>query len=46
MPKAQGAMVICVDRNEPKENVDLYIKVDLGDPGSIAATAEAVPNGN
>jgi NAD(P)-dependent dehydrogenase (short-subunit alcohol dehydrogenase family) len=43
--KAQGAMVIGVDRNEPKENVDLYIKADLGNPDSIAAAVEAVPNG-
>ncbi len=43
--KAKGAMVIGVDRNEPKENVDQYIKADLGDPDSIAAAVEAVPSG-
>ena len=43
--KAQGATVIGVDRNEPKENVDQYIKADLADPDSIAAAVETVPSG-
>ncbi|SPD75515.1 3-oxoacyl-(Acyl-carrier-protein) reductase [uncultured Desulfobacterium sp.] len=42
--KAQGATVIGVDINEPK-NVDQYIKADLGDPASIVAAVEKIPNG-
>jgi NAD(P)-dependent dehydrogenase (short-subunit alcohol dehydrogenase family) len=43
--KSSGAVVIGLDRNEPKENVDQYIKVDQAEPDSIAAAVEAVPSG-
>jgi len=43
--KAQRAMVIGVDVNEPPGNVDQYIKADLSDPASIEAAVEAVPSG-
>jgi NAD(P)-dependent dehydrogenase (short-subunit alcohol dehydrogenase family) len=43
--KAQGATVIGIDRNEPKGNVDEYIKADLSDPASIATVVDAIPNG-
>ncbi len=43
--KTQGATVIGVDRNEPKENVDQFIRADLGDPDSIAAAVDAVASG-
>jgi len=43
--KAQGATVIGVDINEPKVNVDQYIKADLSDPASIEAAVEAIPSG-
>ncbi|MGB9437940.1 MAG: SDR family NAD(P)-dependent oxidoreductase, partial [Desulfobacterales bacterium] len=43
--KAKGATIVGVDRNEPKENVDQFIKADLGDPDLIASAVEAVPGG-
>jgi len=43
--KAAGAKVIGVDRNEPQENVDQYIKADLADPMAIKETVEAIPAG-
>ena len=43
--KEQGAAVIGVDRNVPKENVDQYIEADLADADSIVAAVEAVPGG-
>jgi NAD(P)-dependent dehydrogenase (short-subunit alcohol dehydrogenase family) len=43
--KAQGATVIGVDINEPKGNVDQYIKADLSDPASIEAAVKAIPKG-
>ena len=33
--KAKGATIVGVDRNEPKENVDQFIKADLGDPDEL-----------
>ena len=35
MLKAKGATIVGVDRNEPKENVDQFIKADLGDPDEL-----------
>ena len=43
--KAQGATVIGVDINEPKGNVDQYIKADLSDPASIEEAVKAIPKG-
>ena len=41
--KEQGATIIGIDINEPKENVDQYIKVDLSDPTSIEGAAKRIP---
>lgn len=43
--KAQGATVIGLDLNEPKENVDQFFKIDLSDPASIEATVKELPSG-
>ena len=43
--KSQGATVIAVDRNQPKDSIDQYIKADLGDPASIDQAAESIPPG-
>ena len=43
--KAKGATVIGLDINEPRSNVDQYIKVDLSDPASIEAAVAQVPTG-
>jgi NAD(P)-dependent dehydrogenase (short-subunit alcohol dehydrogenase family) len=43
--KAQGAEIIGVDINEPKENIDHYIKVDMSDPVSIEEAVEKLPSG-
>ena len=43
--KGQGATIVGVDRNEPKDNVDQFIQADLGDPDLIASAVEAVPSG-
>jgi NAD(P)-dependent dehydrogenase (short-subunit alcohol dehydrogenase family) len=43
--KAQGATIIGVDLNEPKVDVDQYIKADLAEPESIAAVVETVSTG-
>jgi NAD(P)-dependent dehydrogenase (short-subunit alcohol dehydrogenase family) len=42
--KAQGAIVIGVDINEP-QNVDRYIKADLSDPASSVAATAKIPRG-
>lgn len=38
---ARGAHVTAFDLNEPEDNVDRWIRTDLGDPASITAAAEA-----
>lgn len=43
--KAQGATIIAVDINEPKEHVDQYIKADLSDPVAIESAVQAIPSG-
>lgn len=43
--KALGATIIGLDINEPKENVDTYIKVDLTDSSSIRDAVKACPEG-
>lgn len=43
--KAKGATVIGVDINEPKENIDQYVKVDMSDPVSIEEAVEELPSG-
>ena len=43
--KSQGASIIGMDINEPKRNIDQYIKVDLSDPASIENAVASVPNG-
>ena len=43
--KEQGATVICVDINEPKVDVDQYVKADLSDPASIEAAVAEIPGG-
>lgn len=43
--KAQGAEVIGIDLNEPRSDVDRYIRADLSDPASIAAAVAQVPAG-
>jgi NAD(P)-dependent dehydrogenase (short-subunit alcohol dehydrogenase family) len=43
--KAQCATVIGMDINEPRANVDQYIKVDFSDPASIEAAVAKVPAG-
>ena len=43
--KAQGATVIGVDINEPKVDVDQYVKVDLSNPTSIEAAVKGLPSG-
>lgn len=42
--KKQGGTVIAVDVNEPSENVDQYIQANLGDPASIKAAVETLPD--
>ncbi len=41
--KAAGAHVIGMDRNEPSESVDQFIKIDLSNPASIEAAVNSVP---
>ena len=43
--KAQGAMVIGVDLNEPRDSVDQYIRADLSQPTSIEEAFESIPGG-
>ena len=43
--KAQCATVIGMDINEPRANVDQYIKVDFSDPASIEEAVAKVPAG-
>ena len=43
--KSKGATVIGVDINEPKENIDQYVKVDMSDPVSIEEAVEELPSG-
>ena len=43
--KEQGATVIGVDINEPKVDIDQYVKVDLSDPASIETAVTEVPGG-
>lgn len=42
--KKQGGTVIAVDLNEPTVDVDRYIQANLGDPASIKAAVEALPD--
>ena len=43
--KAQGAEIIGVDINEPKESVDRYVRADLSDPASIEGAVKELPSG-
>ncbi|MGI9367075.1 MAG: coniferyl-alcohol dehydrogenase [Rhizobiaceae bacterium] len=43
--KEQGATVIAFDVNEPMENVDRWIQVDLGDPTSISDVVRSADSG-
>jgi len=43
--KAQGATVIGVDINEPKVDIDQYVKVDLSEPSSIETAVGEIPGG-
>lgn len=43
--KQQGATVFAFDINEPVENVDRWIEVDLGDPVSISNAVQTVDSG-
>ena len=42
--KAQGAIVIGVDLNEPTGFIDRYVRADLSDPFSISAATREMPN--
>jgi len=39
--KQRGATVIAFDLNEPRENVDRWIRIDLSDPASIIEAVES-----
>ena len=41
----QGGKVIGVDINEPKENIDQFVKADLNDPASIKEAVKQIPDG-
>lgn len=41
----QGATVICVDRNQPAEEVDEFIQADLSDQASIDHLVSRLPRG-
>ena len=43
--KSQGASVIGLDINEPKDNVDDYFRIDFRDPSSIETVAAVIPGG-
>jgi NAD(P)-dependent dehydrogenase (short-subunit alcohol dehydrogenase family) len=43
--RAEGAAVIGVDQNEPKDNIDQYVKMDISDPASIEAGIKKIPDG-
>lgn len=43
--KALGAKVICIDLNQPVENVDQYVQADLSDPTSIEKAISEIPEG-
>lgn len=43
--KKQGATVIGIDLNQPRENVDLFIRADLTDPDSIESAVSNIPGG-
>ena len=43
--KKEGWRVIALDRNQPAETVDQFIKIDLGDEDSIRAAIAALPSG-
>ncbi len=42
--KRQGGTVIGVDLNQPKDNIDHYIKADLANPVSIEAAVRKIPD--
>ena len=43
LARYQGAHVIGMDRNDPMISLDGFIKVDMGDTGSIDAAVQALP---
>jgi len=43
--KSQGASIIGVDINEPKVDVDQYVRMDQSDPASIEAAVKELPSG-
>lgn len=40
--KAQGALVLCVDRSEPAAHFDRWIKADLSDPDAVTKAADQI----
>lgn len=44
--KAMGATVIGVDQNEPRGNVDRFIRADFSDPAAIETAVDAISGGN